>query len=102
MRDDVHLQPVFLVERYLPGLTHDAITELATRLVDAAQTLQTTRSPASWLGSIALLPEETIFCAFDACSEDAVQALNELASAPYERVTNAVLIKPRETHQTAI
>jgi Nickel responsive protein SCO4226-like len=92
MRRDVRLQPIFLVERYLPGLTEDALTALAVRLMTAGRTICATGTAASWLGSTALLAEETTFCAFVAPSGDAVRALNRLAAAPYERVTEALLV----------
>ena len=95
LRGDVHLQTVFLVERYLPGLTEDAVTALTTRLVTATRELRGSGAPASWLGTTVLLPEETTFCVFSAPSEDAVRALNALASAPYERVVEALIVKPR-------
>jgi hypothetical protein len=95
MRPKLHLQPIFLVERYLPALTDDQAIALATRLETATRALQTSDTHAVWLGSTALLPEETTFCAFDGHSEDDVRALNEFASAPYERVVKALIIKPR-------
>jgi hypothetical protein len=92
MRRELHLQPIYLVERYLPGLTDDAAIALVTGL--KAATRQTGDAPTTWLASTALLHEETTFCAFSAPSINAVRLLNELASAPYERVVDALLIRP--------
>ena len=75
----------------------DEAIALAARLETATRAFQTGDTHTVWLGSTALLPEETVFCAFDGSSEDAVRALNEFASAPYERVVKALLIKPNWT-----
>jgi hypothetical protein len=99
MRRDLHLQPIFLVERYLPGLTEATAISLATRLETASRALRAEGPSARWLGSTVLLYEETTFCAFRARSTDAVQALNEHASAPYERIVEALNIKARSTHR---
>jgi Nickel responsive protein SCO4226-like len=92
MAEDLSARPGFLVERYLPDLTIDALTALAARLTSAANQLRP-EAPVSWLGSTALLEEETILCAFRAPSRDAVLALNKLALAPYERISKALFVE---------
>jgi hypothetical protein len=92
MEENVDLRPAFLVERYLPGLTQDTLTALAARLDSAAGEIHRSGTPVSWLGSTALLEEETMFCVFRAPSREAVQALNELALAPYERMSEVFFV----------
>lgn len=94
MEGDVHLRPVFLVERYVPDLSEQALPLLAARLSDAADRLRLDGTAVSWLGSTALVREETTFCVFTAPSAEVVQTLNALAAAPYERVVAAIQIRP--------
>jgi hypothetical protein len=83
------MQAVFVVERYVPGLTQDDLAALAARLERAADELH-----VAWLGSTALLEEETTLCVVSAPSHEAVRALNELATAPYERIVDALWVSP--------
>lgn len=93
MLENADLRPVFLVERYVPGLTRDEVTALATRLERCARRIRQNGTPVSWIGSAALLGEETTFCLFRAPSRDAVLAVNEVASAPFERIIEAVYVE---------
>src|SRR6266536_2825059 len=92
MEGNVDVRPAYLVERYLPGLTQDALGALAASLSNATGQIRRSGSPVSWLGSTALLEEETMFCVFRAPSREAVQALNELALAPHERISEVFFV----------
>jgi len=92
MEGNVDVRPAFLVERYLPGLTQDALVALAASLWNATGQIRRSGSLVSWLGSTALLEEETMLCVFRAPSREAVQALNELALAPYERISEVFFV----------
>jgi hypothetical protein len=87
------LRPIFVIERYLPGLTPPQVTELADRLVTGSRRVRRSGVSVSWLGSTALLGEETTFCLFRAPSREAVLAVNELAFAPYERIIEALYVE---------
>jgi hypothetical protein len=87
------LQPIFIVERYFPGLTPAQVTALADRLVTGTRHVRASGYSVFWLGSTALLGEETTFCLFRAPSREAVSAVNELASAPYERIVEALYLE---------
>jgi hypothetical protein len=93
MEGNVDVRPAFLVERYLPGLTQDALVALAASAygTQPARSVES-GSLVSWLGSTALPEEETMFCVFRAPSREAVQALNELALAPYERISEVLFV----------
>jgi hypothetical protein len=90
MERTLHLQPVFLVERYLPGLDEAALRALGERLEAASAELRRRGVEVRWLGSLALPEEETTFCRFAAGSREAVRLANELAEAPFERVVPAL------------
>jgi hypothetical protein len=93
---DEEVWPAFLVERYLPGLTQEVVALLAGQLRNAAVEISQSGSPISWLGSTALLEEETMFCLFRAPSREAVVVLNQRASAPYERIAEAFFIDSQQ------
>ncbi len=54
MEGSVDVRPAFLVERYLPGLTQDALAALAASLWNATGQIRRSGSPVKWLGSTAL------------------------------------------------
>jgi Protein of unknown function (DUF4242) len=90
MEPNVHLRPVFLVERYLPGLDEAGLRALGGRLASATAELRARRVEVRWLGSLALPAEETTFCRFAAGSREAVRLANELAAVPFERIVRAL------------
>jgi uncharacterized protein DUF4242 len=93
MRESAELRPAFLVERYMPGVTRDEVTALAARLESCVRQIRRSGTRISWVGSAALLGEETTFCLFQAPSREVVRALNELASAPFERIIEAFYVE---------
>ena len=83
---------VFLVERYLPGVTE----------VDLSMAVRATTRVASLLsdGSVdvrhlvcTLIPvEEVVLCLFQAPSADAVAEVNQRADMPFERIVSALAV----------
>jgi len=93
MEEDVQLSPVFLVERFLPGLDEAALRALGERLEAAGAELRARRVEVRWLGTLALPEEETTFCRFAAGSCEEVRLANELAGAPFERIARALAVE---------
>ena len=93
MKVKVDPRPVFLVERYVPGLTEASLAALADRLEHAAEEIRGRGVPVSWLGSTAILGEETTFCVFRARSSKEVRSVNALAAVPYERIIEALHVE---------
>lgn len=83
--------PVFLVERYLPGLTPAQVEALARRLRDATRELRGEGRRVEWLRSVALVEDETCLCSFRAASELEVGEANARAGAGYERIVEVTL-----------
>lgn len=77
---------LFLVERYLPGLTPTQVEELGRRLREAARELRGEGRNVEWLRSIGLIEDETCLCSFRAASAADVGEANDRAGAGYERI----------------
>src|SRR2546428_4063007 len=83
---------VFVVERYLPGLSRSELLRGLSRLEQAAAGAGEVR----YLGSAIVLEDEACFCQFEGSSEAAVAEANELAGLPFDRITPAVTVTPTE------
>jgi Protein of unknown function (DUF4242) len=83
---------IYLVERYLPDIGTDGLRALAERLETASAELRGTGVPVRYLGSLFLPDEESCFCRLEAPSAAAARSLNELAAAPYARISAAVAL----------
>jgi Nickel responsive protein SCO4226-like len=84
----------YLVERYLPGIDADGLRALVERLRQASARLRADGTDVHYLGSLYLPDEESCFCRLDAPSAEAAARLNELASTPYARISEAVALCP--------
>ena len=85
---------VVLVERYFSGVTPRRLNQLAldTR---AAAARETGRGVSvSYLGSAAVLEDETCFCLFEADSIPAVERLNRHLLVPSVRIASALVVGP--------
>lgn len=82
--------PVYLVERYAPGLDAD---DLASRLQSATAGLRAQGAHVEWLLSIALPDEDGCLCLFEAPSAEDVRLANERAAAPFDRLVEAVALR---------
>jgi Nickel responsive protein SCO4226-like len=84
---------VYVVERYLPGLSRSDLLHGLSRLEHA------TRKPSEkpevrYLGSTIVLGDEACFCQFEAPSEAAVAEANRRAGVPFDRIVPAVQVRP--------
>jgi hypothetical protein len=80
---------VYVVERYLPGVSR---AELERQLERLAQVTRGTR--VAYLGSTIVPDDEACFCQFDGPSEEAVAEANRRAGIPFDRIVAAVGIAP--------
>jgi hypothetical protein len=84
---------VYVVERYLPGLTRSDLLHGLPRLErDATSDAQAVR----YLGSTIVLGDEACFCQFEGPSEAAVAEANRRAGLPFDRIVPAVTVRPTE------
>jgi Protein of unknown function (DUF4242) len=78
---------VYVVERYLPGVSRITLERQLERLA------QLTRgTPVEYLGSTIVLEDDACFCQFDAPSEEAVAEANRRAGIPFDRIVAAVAV----------
>jgi Protein of unknown function (DUF4242) len=84
----------YLVERYLPGLTTDALRSALQRAQTACAQLSAAGAPVSYRGSMFLPDEEACFCRFDAETPETVARVNEMAEVQFDRITPALPLAP--------
>ena len=80
---------VFLVERYWPGVTLDALRQAAERTVTAASACAGT-APVRYLGSLLIEDEETVFSLFEGTDLTVVAEANLAGRFPYDRISHVV------------
>jgi hypothetical protein len=87
---------VYVVERYLPGVSRSFERELE-RLSQVTTELRMEGARVTYLGSTIVPGDETCFCQFEAPSEEAVAEANRRASLPFDRIVAAVAVLPVAT-----
>jgi hypothetical protein len=80
-------QPLFLVERYLPGADAVALDALRTRLEASTEIMRAAGRPVAWLQSVVVLDDDTCLCLFRAASQELVAEANARAAADWERIS---------------
>ena len=85
---------VYVVERYLPGLSRsDLLHELAK--LERTQELPYEAGEVRYLGSTIVLGDEACYCRFEGPSEAAVAEANRRAGLPFDRIVPAVTVTPK-------
>jgi hypothetical protein len=82
--------PIYVVERYVPGLSVGTTRTYQARLRRAAAELARDGTPVVYLGSTVVLGDESCFCRFDASSLEDVAAVNDRAGVPSARIVPAL------------
>ena len=80
---------LFVVERYLPGITPEELRASAERLAEAAARLTADGEEIRYLGSAFVPEEESCFCRFEAVSARGVEEVCRAAEFPYARILEA-------------
>jgi Protein of unknown function (DUF4242) len=80
---------LFVVERYLPGITAEELRASAERLAAAAEELTAAGDEIRYLGSAFVPDEESCFCRLEAASTAIVEEACRLAQFPYARILEA-------------
>ena len=84
---------VYVVERYLPGLSRSDFLRRLAELEQATQ--EANEGPAvRYLGSTIVIGDEACFCEFEASSETAVAEANRRAGLSFDRIVPAVTVNP--------
>jgi hypothetical protein len=87
---------VYVVERYLPGLSRAELLPGLSRLEPAITELRGEGTEVRYLGSTIVLGDEACFCQFEGPSETAVAEANRRAGLPFDRIVPALLV---DSHQ---
>ena len=84
---------VYVVERYLPGLSR---SDLLRRLSRLEQTTERGEHEVRYLGSTIVLADEACYCQFEGPTEAAVAEANRKAGLPFDRIVPAVNVDSHE------
>jgi hypothetical protein len=84
---------VYVVERYLPGLSRSDLLRGLSRL-ERGET-QAERSAVRYLGSTIVLGDDACFCQFEGPSEEAVAEANHEAGLRFDRIVPALTVLPK-------
>lgn len=87
---------VYVVERYLPGLSRTDLLPRISRLEPVIEELRGEGAVVRYLGSAIVLEDEACFCQFEASSVAAVSEVNRRADLPFDRIVPAVLVQPTQ------
>ena len=85
---------VYVVERYLPGLSRSDLLRGLLRLEQAGERTEC-GTEVRYLGSTIVLRDEACFCRFEGPSSDAVAEVNRQAGIPFDRIVAAVTVNPK-------
>ena len=92
---------LYLVERYLPGITSEELAAARARLRLATADLTAGGEVVRYLGSTFVPAEESCFCQFEAASVGVVERLCRRARVPYARITEARVYNEAREEQCA-
>ena len=85
---------VYVVERYLPGLSRSNLLHELFRLERALQEEPGETAAVRYLGSTIVLEDEACYCQFEGPTEAAVAEANRLAGLSFDRIVPAVTVTP--------
>jgi hypothetical protein len=83
---------VYVVERYLPGLSRSDLLYGLSRVDGDSE--QGGEHAVRYLGSTIVLGDEACFCQFEGPSEEAVAEANRKAGLSFDRIVPAVIVRP--------
>jgi hypothetical protein len=90
----------FLVERYWPGVTAEAVRSTEKLLQEGVASLNAEGIPIRYLSSTLILAEESVFSVFHGRSADEVAEVNRRSRVPFDRILLATEIRPAGSSQT--
>ncbi|HEX3266824.1 MAG TPA: nickel-binding protein [Gaiellaceae bacterium] len=84
---------VYVVERYLPGLSRSELLLRLSELEQAPEGLWTQGAGVRYLGSTIVLKDEACYCQFAGPTEAAVAEANRRAGLSFDRIVPAVAVQ---------
>jgi hypothetical protein len=85
---------VYVVERYLPGLSGSDLLRRLSELEEATERLWTESAEVRYLGSTIVLKDEACYCRFEAPGQAAVAEANRRAGLSFDRIVPALTVRP--------
>jgi len=87
---------IYVVERYLPGLSHSDLLRGLTKLGQSPEQRRGEAPEVRYLGSTIVLGDEACFCQFEGPSEEAVATANRVAGLSFDRIVPAINVQQEE------
>jgi hypothetical protein len=84
--------PIYLVERYWPGVTDELLLEALNRGRRVIEQMCVEGTPVRSITSILIPAEEVVFSVYEGPSSAAVRQLNERAGIPVSRIVEAIMV----------
>lgn len=85
---------VYMAERSLPGIGMDDLAAAQKRVIDTARRMSGEGTAIEYLRTTFVPGEDRCMCLFEAASAGDVEKLNQDAEVPYERVVEALDLRP--------
>jgi hypothetical protein len=85
---------VYVVERYLPGLSQSDLLRRLSELEEATESVWTESAGVRYLGSTIVLKDEACYCQFEGPAQAAVAEANRQAGLSFDRIVPAVTVQP--------
>lgn len=85
---------VYVVERYLPGLSRSDFLLRLSELERATEGLRAKSAGVRYLGSTIVLKDEACYCQFEAPGKADVAEANRLAGLSFDRIVPALTVQP--------
>jgi hypothetical protein len=82
--------PSYVVEAYLPRVSHEELSSFEQRLRQAAEIVSRTGTPVAHVRSVHIPDDQTCFHFFEAASAEAVGAAGREAGLVFDRITEAL------------
>lgn len=87
--------PTYVVERYVPQSTANALRLEGEQVTQAARGLSDSeKSAVSYLSSIYMPDDEVSFCLFNGDSADSIAACFQQAQIAFDRILKAEVLEP--------
>ena len=85
---------VYVVERYLPGLSESDLLRRLSALEEATESRWAESTGVRYLGSTIVLKDEACYCQFDGPAQAAVAEANRRAGLSFDRIVPALTVQP--------
>ncbi|TFY97520.1 DUF4242 domain-containing protein [Ramlibacter rhizophilus] len=84
----------YLVERSLPGISMDQLSAAQQRAIQTAGEMSAQGTPVRYVRSTFVPDSGQCMCLFEGSSAEDVKRLNEKAAIPFDRVVEAMDLRP--------